>query len=670
MKIVRTTLGLVVALASTSWGQCSLQVRSQIGGTNTGVDMDPASRLAAVSALGSGLELLDLTDPAAPSLLSVTPFPYDAQDVTLAGNLACVSAGQDGIAFFDISDPENPQWLSIFAGLDDAKQAAAVGDVVYVASRSTGLEILDIANPAAPKRLKRFTTDYLSYGVDVQNGIAYVAEGVGGLRVVDVSDPSHPFELARVDTDADAAEVAVSGNIACVADNDLGLRVFDVSNPAAPVLVGSAPCQGSGMSEIRFDGDFVFISAVNSLGGIYPYDVSDPAHPVALPRQVSDFVSGIAVGAPGELLMTRLSLGLSDLDSTDPSALQTVSEFSTPDYGQSAATIGSTAFIGSNNNLGLMALDLSDPYQPLPLGAALRGEEIWELAAEGQTLCAAAGSSFLTIDATDPASLQLLGSIAGSGLNSVALSGATAFVVQSNSGLWSVDVSDPTNPTQLQFLALPGQATNVAVTGDLALVSCSFGGLQIIDISDPSHMSLVGTYQTSSGYVSEVAASGDLAFARARTGQDGSVDIVDISDPAHPQALSSVNPGASKYGTITARGDWLFLARSVDDFVIAYDVSDPAKPVATNTIGLRDTPSGIWATPLGLLTMDSTRGLLVSAIECCTADFNSDGAVDTQDVLAFLNAWVIGDGSADIDGNGTVNTQDVLRFLNAWTAGC
>lgn len=54
----------------------------------------------------------------------------------------------------------------------------------------------------------------------------------------------------------------------------------------------------------------------------------------------------------------------------------------------------------------------------------------------------------------------------------------------------------------------------------------------------------------------------------------------------------------------------------------------------------------------------------------CLADFNSDGVVNTQDVLAFLNAWSAGDESADMNGDGQVNTQDVLVFLNLWTAGC
>jgi hypothetical protein len=56
--------------------------------------------------------------------------------------------------------------------------------------------------------------------------------------------------------------------------------------------------------------------------------------------------------------------------------------------------------------------------------------------------------------------------------------------------------------------------------------------------------------------------------------------------------------------------------------------------------------------------------------DACPPDFNGDGTVNTQDVLAFLNAWTAGDSRADFNGDGDINTLDVLAFLNAWSAGC
>lgn len=60
----------------------------------------------------------------------------------------------------------------------------------------------------------------------------------------------------------------------------------------------------------------------------------------------------------------------------------------------------------------------------------------------------------------------------------------------------------------------------------------------------------------------------------------------------------------------------------------------------------------------------------VAPADDCVADFNGDGSVNTQDVIAFLNAYTAGDPEADINGDGVVNTQDVLAFLNLWNAGC
>ncbi|HZW09467.1 MAG TPA: GC-type dockerin domain-anchored protein [Phycisphaerales bacterium] len=54
----------------------------------------------------------------------------------------------------------------------------------------------------------------------------------------------------------------------------------------------------------------------------------------------------------------------------------------------------------------------------------------------------------------------------------------------------------------------------------------------------------------------------------------------------------------------------------------------------------------------------------------CGADFNGDGAVDSRDVIAFLNAWSAREGSADCDANGLIDSRDVICFLNAWSAGC
>ena len=65
----------------------------------------------------------------------------------------------------------------------------------------------------------------------------------------------------------------------------------------------------------------------------------------------------------------------------------------------------------------------------------------------------------------------------------------------------------------------------------------------------------------------------------------------------------------------------------------------------------------------------ASDGIVFTAAPC-PPDFNDDGTVNTQDFIAFLNAWVAGEPRADFNDDGTINTQDFIAFLNSWVAGC
>lgn len=61
---------------------------------------------------------------------------------------------------------------------------------------------------------------------------------------------------------------------------------------------------------------------------------------------------------------------------------------------------------------------------------------------------------------------------------------------------------------------------------------------------------------------------------------------------------------------------------------------------------------------------DADFDALVARIGVHPADLNSDGVVNTIDVLAFLTAFAAGDPTADLNEDGTVDTRDVLLYLN------
>jgi len=81
-------------------------------------------------------------------------------------------------------------------------------------------------------------------------------------------------------------------------------------------------------------------------------------------------------------------------------------------------------------------------------------------------------------------------------------------------------------------------------------------------------------------------------------------------------------------------------------------------------------PNGSWVGLDNAYPNDHATGGAAWVGAACAPDINGDGEVNTQDVLAFLNAWNADDSIADWNGDGAINTQDVLAYLNDWVAGC
>jgi hypothetical protein len=227
----------------------------------------------------SGLQVIDVSNPAAPRLIATYVSTSWVYDVTVLGDYAYV-ANMTGLQVINISNPATIFWVGGYSTAGYAYGVAVAGDYAFVADYSAGLQIIDIANPAAPVWVGGYNTSGYAYDVAVDvatdGTYAYVADWTAGLQVIDVSNPYGPSRLGGYNTTGNAGDVVVSGNYAYVSDYTVGLLSFDITDRAFPVPVGLEsthvyPTGGTAVDGHVYVGDY--------FGGLQVIDVSDPAAP-------------------------------------------------------------------------------------------------------------------------------------------------------------------------------------------------------------------------------------------------------------------------------------------------------------------------------------------------------------------------------------------------------
>jgi Ca2+-binding RTX toxin-like protein len=112
--------------------------------------------------------------------------------VQVVGNYAYVADGGSGLQIIDISNPATPTFKGNYDTSGRAYGVQVVGNYAYVADYQSGLQIIDISNPAAPTLKGNYQTSGNAFDVQIVGNYAYVADYEGGLQILDVSDFTNP----------------------------------------------------------------------------------------------------------------------------------------------------------------------------------------------------------------------------------------------------------------------------------------------------------------------------------------------------------------------------------------------------------------------------------------------------------------------------------------------
>jgi PGF-pre-PGF domain-containing protein len=248
------------------------------------------------------------------------------ESVFVSGDYAYIAGLSSGLEVVDISDPANPIHVTNFG--PGGESVFVSGNYAYVISFGD-LWIMDVTNPAAPS-LAGMCDVGSAKSVFVSGNYAYVASwrDYDGLRIVDVTNKSGPVEVGYVAHPSlnGAMSVFVSGDYAYVPGSlSNTLVIVNVSNPAAPAIAGSI-ADGAGGAKVwnplsvYVVGDYAYVASDLS-DAMEIVDVSDPANPIHAASISNEYLNGacsVFVSGDYAYVASRWSNALEIVDVSDP----------------------------------------------------------------------------------------------------------------------------------------------------------------------------------------------------------------------------------------------------------------------------------------------------------------------------------------------------------------
>jgi len=390
----------------------------------------------------------------------------------------------------------------------------------------------------------RLDTPGISRGLAVDGNRLYWADGSPGVHVIDITTPTAPSLVSTIVTGF-ARGVSAVGPFLYVADGTFGLDAWEVSSPAAPLLLSSIE-KATHCHWIAPWGEFGF--AADGHGGFHSLRVADPADSL-----VSEFTVPVG-GALGPIVFDGLhawiatTAGIAGVDVADPHSPVNLGTVSTAGTVTDADVNGDILMLGADAAPSIEFVDLTQPASPVSQGALSLQSGCAGVAMDGQRASAACGAWLYTLDITDITAPAVVGSLAvvvdAAGMHA---DGRWVYVADATTaGFGVADVSNPALPVSMgSFLTTGAAAVAIEVEGDVACLALNDGTLVTVDVTNPSMPSELGRIQVP-GSLRSVAIEGDRVMAAGSAG----LHLFDITNTASPALVGTAPTAGSAVGAV------------------------------------------------------------------------------------------------------------------------
>ncbi|MCP4549985.1 MAG: hypothetical protein GY835_26300 [bacterium] len=612
---VLNLLGLILLLACLSGSALADTQLKYLDSTQWTYNRDcVASTDTLITAMRSGIQFWDVSDPTSPALFAehyantLQPWSVDREGDILAYT---TDAAPGNLVILDISDPEAPFELASIAGIGTHADIVlhTVADTLYAftAGKTTfSLNAFNLDDPANPVLRDNLIMSSLS-GVAAMGDTLLVTGISSGLHTINIADPGNMELVNTMPLDGQLSKVVTSGNLAAVAANNSGFHVIDISDLSSPILLTTIlPTINPEYTDLRVEDVTISgsrICALTVTAGPLVYETQpDPANPVlvaydhsidsdqAYPYNAFEgacqygdmlYASHFSGTSPGALIFDLTETNLSIIGSTQAY-----------DFIRYVTASGDRVY-SCVGEMGIFAYELTDDHQLKYLSNELL-VEAWGAEARGDTVFVASTSDGLVIlDFTDAAAPTIIGSLDLGQARGIEVVDDIAYVVAFTQGIFTVSMTDKTDPVILGNAKVPGmEAIRISVQDTLAVTADRIGGMNLWSVNDPSNITWLGNYlpaitppDTSSNRVIDVELFGDLAYVAVD--REG-IHVIDVSDPTLPTLVTTFEKHGTSCVVYEDADDTLLMVTAGNFGLMAYNIATPTDPFLVSTLDTND----------------------------------------------------------------------------------
>lgn len=490
-----------------------------------------SSTYAYVAAGGAGLKIYNIATPSSPTLVaSIDSLAY-CESVVISGQYAYIAAGSRS-HIVDISNPEVPVYVGRIAGYGGYHQYLNVrSGYAYVCNYDADLQVINVNNPANPVNVMTVPSGYRTARIIFDGNYAYVAVGDSGMYVYNVVNPASPTLVSTIKTQGRAASLyygavsiggvptghifianrnPVPGVSAINVSNPLspstssfiaalpaatgtayipfyldgkvyvaygtsGLRIIDVSNPSNPTLLGTANLGGDSRDVVAM-GNYAYVAARDS--GVYVVDVTNPANPVKVKTIKTARARGISI-SDAKLYVAASDSGMGYIDISNPSTSFVAKYSGNSVYGENVTVKGNIAGLTDYNQITFY--DVTNPTAPVKKGSTSSfrtGNEGFSI--DGNYAYVPDGDTLKIYNIADLMNPTLISKIrtGGYGYN-CAVDGIYCYVASEATGVRSINISNPSAPTEDGYYDDVPQSRGVDANGKYIYVAEKTDGLTV-----------------------------------------------------------------------------------------------------------------------------------------------------------------------------------------------